>query len=400
MLAENLIVIVIDGLQTGYLAPYGNAWVPTPTWCELASQSLLLEWNYVDSSDLASTYQAYWSGLPAISSGGWRTADRLMRRLDEAGIKAFCVTDRREIGDWGMRHARYSLVETADMGDVGARTDSWEETSAARWAMMAAEIPARAPSRFFTWIHCDALARQWQAPLAWRERFRDEEDPPPPTFLDPPQGRIDSDADPDELLDYSHAYAAELMLCDAYLSLILEAIQQSKQADSTAILVTAPRGYALGDHRWLGIDVPALYGELLHTPALLRLPDGQHRLERRTGIFQACDLYATCLEVLGIANDSHWSRSWCSAEPAPDRAVAVSDAGRCLRTPAWLASWHNGQPFELYVKPDDRWEANDVAARRRDVEDLAQQALDDFLAAAQVGKRDACGPLAQGLREV
>ena len=46
------------------------------------------------------------------------------------------------------------------------------------------------------------------------------------------------------------------------------------------------------------------------------------------------------------------------------RAVSVSPTQSALRTPAWFL--HQGttdDPPKLFVKPDDRWEVNDVANR-------------------------------------
>jgi len=49
------------------------------------------------------------------------------------------------------------------------------------------------------------------------------------------------------------------------------------------------------------------------------------------------------------------------------RAVAVGPAQRSLRTPAWFLHQPTTHPPQLYVKPDDRWETNDVANRCPDI---------------------------------
>jgi hypothetical protein len=55
-------------------------------------------------------------------------------------------------------------------------------------------------------------------------------------------------------------------------------------------------------------------------------------------------------------------------EPVPLRQMAVATASgqRAIRTPAWLLreSQASGQTRrELFAKPDDRWEVNEISSR-------------------------------------
>ena len=57
-----------------------------------------------------------------------------------------------------------------------------------------------------------------------------------------------------------------------------------------------------------------------------------------------------------------------------DRLCVVGHgAQRAIRTPAWYLR-AGGQP-QLFVKPDDRWEINDVVSRCPDIVDGLQAAL-------------------------
>ena len=38
-----------------------------------------------------------------------------------------------------------------------------------------------------------------------------------------------------------------------------------------------------------------------------------------------------------------------------------------ILTPAWFALTTGGGDLRLYVKPDDRWESNEIASRRNDI---------------------------------
>mgnify|MGYP006198526789 CR=1 FL=1 len=83
---------------------------------------------------------------------------------------------------------------------------------------------------------------------------------------------------------------------------------------------------------------------------------------------------------------------WLYAEPGRLREAVIASSGdgeRVIRTPAWLMK--QADLIELYAKPDDRWESNDVANRCPDiVEQLGKQfeaihSLDPLLVAEESG---------------
>jgi hypothetical protein len=85
------------------------------------------------------------------------------------------------------------------------------------------------------------------------------------------------------------------------------------------------------------------------------------------------DLGATLLAWVGLAGDvRHTAGVDLRDEISKARKYVVSRGAageQSLRTDAWFlrkvgsASESNAPAVELYVKPDDRWEANDVADR-------------------------------------
>src|SRR5687767_11396436 len=91
---RSAIVLVADRLGAGYLGPYGNTWLPTPTFNALAAESLLVEFALADSPDLAAVYRSYWSGRHALDARD--AADEgssLGEQLSAAGIAATLLTD-------------------------------------------------------------------------------------------------------------------------------------------------------------------------------------------------------------------------------------------------------------------------------------------------------------------
>jgi hypothetical protein len=99
------------------------------------------------------------------------------------------------------------------------------------------------------------------------------------------------------------------------------------------------------------------------------------------------------------------------------RACAVSESERAIRTPSWfLRAAGTGldsaqgagtqlttvqpEPSELFVKPDDRWDVNNVADRCPDIVAQMQEQLASFQQAAISGAEDQLAPLPSCLNHV
>jgi hypothetical protein len=179
----------------------------------------------------------------------------------------------------------------------------------------------------------------------------------------------------------------------------------------------------LGEHRRIGPCDEALFGELLHVPLFVRFPDRSAAAQRTQALVEPADLWAAlwkCLlgtpisrldqgppisrldpvdrqspdwrssanadREIGVPDsreigvpDSPTALSWLpiiaqeEAAPRHDRlCMAGLNNERAIRTPAWfLRAAGEG---ELYVKPDDRWEVNNVSNRCLEIVESLQQA--------------------------
>ena len=88
-----------------------------------------------------------------------------------------------------------------------------------------------------------------------------------------------------------------------------------------------------------------------------------------------------------------WRR--CNSAMFRDRLCMAGDGGRAIRTPAWFL--RTGEQPELFAKPDDRWEVNDVASLCPEVVECLQDALAQFEAALPAGRTADLPPLADVL---
>jgi hypothetical protein len=81
--------------------------------------------------------------------------------------------------------------------------------------------------------------------------------------------------------------------------------------------------------------------------------------------------------------------------PWRDRAATIAPAAQALRTPAWLLVQPQDGHHELFAKPDDRWEANEVANRCREAVEQLSTAWIELQQAAQNPQTAQLSPLSE-----
>ena len=159
----------------------------------------------------------------------------------------------------------------------------------------------------------------------------------------------------------------------------------------------------MGEHLRLGPCDEALHGELVHVPLLWRFPDRLGAMGRSQALVEPADLWATILDYWGISRGPH-SPTGISLMPlvreepvAARQRLVVAGRGqeRAIRTPAWYL--RKTESPELYAKPDDLWEVNDVAVRCQEVVDGLLDAADQFEQAIYGGNAGELPPLSEVL---
>jgi hypothetical protein len=188
--------------------------------------------------------------------------------------------------------------------------------------------------------------------------------------------------------------------------MLVDALDEHPLATEMLLIVTSPRGYPLGEHRRIGSCDAALYGELLHVPLLVRFPHGEHAMMRSRRILQPHEVFSI------VANTCGWTsqnKSQLVTElegelsQGPAAAYVSGSQQRAIRTPAWFmrdSESVHGVQRELFVKPDDRCEANEVSSRCGEVVDVLAAAMDGFESAARQGRLADTPPLAEVLCDI
>jgi arylsulfatase A-like enzyme len=402
---RSAIVVVIDRLGAGFLGPYGNTWLDTPHFNRLASESLLFETAIADAGELPLAYRAWWTGRHALESAN-ESGLVLPKLAANAGLHTSLFTDERAVAE-----QRIAVPFTERSGlwfeAPGHAASELEETSLGKFFLEAIKEIREVRAPALVWLHCRGMCGPWDAPSALRQQFADEDDPLPPDFVEPPERHLSENFDPDELLGLVHAYAGQVALADACLGLLLDAIDESVLANSALVAVTSPRGYPLGEHRRVGGS--DLFGELVHVPLIVRVPGEQQNALRVQGLVQPPDMFATISEWLGLPSgpQTTFAQSLLPAsrgEPLARRQLAYSAGAtqRLVRTPAWLlreAVVDGEARRQLYAKPDDRWEANEVSARCGPLAEQLAAAGDAFRQGAAAGTLAELPPLDDALLE-
>lgn len=408
-----LIVLSLDALSAGALGCYGNDWVGTPAIDALAAESLLFDFALTDVPTV-DALRSFWSGNSAAARkrGAAAPADLLPKLWNSAGKHSLLFTDDRSILTF-REAAAFDEQISMNAPDEPTIVADLAETHLASFFAQAAEAIAEfseSESPGLIWLHGGSLATCWDAPLEYRHRYRDEDDPPPPDLAEPPATFLPAgeEYDPDELLGLRRAYAGQVAALDELLETFLGFLSEQGLLHEAHFLLLAPRGFGLGEHGLIGFPPEAgtgnaLHEEYLHVPWIWRFPDSLAANDRRaaehlSGLDQPADLLPTVWSLLGLARSTEVSDGVDHAlqddNTDQDRrvlALSLSADGQAaaIRSRAWhLNRPFDEQPADLFAKPDDRWEMNNVADRCPEIveqlDGLAQQLLEGSLAPAEV----------------
>lgn len=392
----NAICLVVDRLHAGHLGAYGNSWIETPATDRLASRAFTFDSVLIDSPELANLYRSYWQGWHALCPMQ-PPEDRpsLAAMLREAGVHTALLTDERAVGGHPLAMDFDELIEI-DPPWQPQEAPEIEETHLAKCFVQVIDWLQSAREPFLLWCHLAGLGTTWDAPLEFRRSYWEPGDPQPPGSAEVPDLMLSADHDPDELLGISQAYSGQVSLLDTCLGALIDDFDGSPAAMETLLVLTSSRGFPLGEHRRVGACDEALYAELVHVPLMLRSADLYGATDRSRALVEPADLWATLLEWYGVSDrpPTPSARSLLpivrhEVEALRDRlCIAGNGTDRAIRTPAWYLRLAAG-PFggtcscpadgmELFAKPDDRWEVNNVSDRCHEVVECLQDVLHQY----------------------
>lgn len=413
---RSAIVLVIDRLGAAHLGPYGNTLFPTPGFNRLATTAWLCERTITDSPVLEEVYRSWFSGRHVLCPPA-ALESSLCRRLSALGVESTLFTDDPEVSALAPALGFDHFSELPATPPEEPAEEIAETQMAFFFGELIDEIERLSGSHLL-WAHASGLAGPWDAPLELREELVAEDDAPPLETVEPPSGVWVEEEEAEERWPLVCTHAAQIMTLDACLEALLAALPADETEQETLLIVTAPRGYPLGEHGEVGEAATSLHEELVHVPFFVRMPGGAGAAARATILSQPADLTATLLawfggELPGGGGSRNLLPSItgqaAANEPAPhQRAVAAREEFAVLHTPLWC--WQAELPGsiveegaaaepegKLFVKPDDRWEVNEVASRCPDIARRMHAELARFAELADAGRLDELPPLPEEL---
>jgi arylsulfatase A-like enzyme len=347
----SVVTLVIDHLPASLLGPYGNTMIETVSFNRLASESLLFDFAFADSLDLRTTYRRLWSGI-------------------ESDAEWILITDDSEVASLGQANFdRIVLIEQPVTGQMAASPATTQLANF--FAQASAWIAEELEAGQFCWIHSRGLAGDWDAPYETRQKFAGEEDPLPPRFVSSPHRHLDiRQLDPDELLGYQQAAAAQVVVLDDCLGVLLDQLNEIENDIPHLFVCTSLRGCGLGEHGLVGVE-HQLHSEAVHVPMMIRFPGRIQISEDRIGrssSLTSLKVLAPILQAWLNENAMELSQIMKQVDQIhPDKQAEIitiiNEEFEMIQTHAWKLIRQQNGTIRLYAKPDDRWEINDVSDR-------------------------------------
>jgi arylsulfatase A-like enzyme len=404
---RNILVVAVDGLRASALGAYGNTAYETPALDQLAAESFLFDACFAPTAELPAIYRALWQSVHPLRTSEYAARmPTLPNVLAEQHYSSTLVTDAAEVASCASAAGFGEYVQVS--GDIAERVDEISQTALARLFAAACDaVPATGDVPRLVWVHSRGMYGPWDAPVVLQQSLLDEGDPRPLNDVVPPDVSIGAQDDPDTAFRCGVAYAAQVMVLDACWAALSDALAAT--GEEWLLMLLGVRGYALGEHARVGGVDRRLHAEQLHVPWIVRSPDGAGRLARTRRLMSPLDLFPTLLPQtdLGPGNRSmrYDGRSVVplletTICPWRDALLSTSEGEfLAFRTPGWSLQCNvPSRTAQLFVRPDDRWEANDIAALCPDVVEALTLVAEDACARIQQGEPVPEEPLADHLR--
>jgi arylsulfatase A-like enzyme len=167
--------------------------------------------------------------------------------------------------------------------------------------------------QWFCFVDSFDVHEPFHAPEPYASMYIDEDPTDPELTNWPFYGPVDEGQS--ELSDREQAfvraqYAGKVTMVDRWFGRVLDALDREGYWEDTTVIVTSDHGFMLGDHGWMGKNLPPVYDVIAHTPLMVWQPDSPKTGERVEALSSAVDLYGTMLDAAGVdAPDHRHSRS-------------------------------------------------------------------------------------------
>lgn len=393
----NLVVVLIDTLRADALGAWGETSGSTPHLDQLARQSVRFSELYAPAPWTLPSVVSLLTGLqPQRHGAGQRVGGFVPTGLaDEAQTLAEVLA----AGGF-VTTGIYNNIYVNPAFGTGQGFDSWtwlERPDAELAERAVAELAALRDDRFFLYLHlfdphnpyeptppdCAQVALTtapgYRGPLGCYSDRRPGLPQPLPT--DRPWVR--------------GLYQAEVAGADRAVGRLLAGLDELGLRENTVVLVVSDHGEELwermpqlyaGNYRPDADHGHSLYRELLHVPALLRVPG--RGAETLSGLAETVDLFPTVLATLGVTAPPTDGRDLLAAAEPAGRERRVVIAGTLLQGPDRWSVQRGGWKLVVPLDPRLRPELFDLTADPGESRNLAAAHPDIVTGLRELGQRE------------
>jgi arylsulfatase A-like enzyme len=341
----NTIFILVDTVRRDHLGCYGNPWIQSPAFDQLAAEGVAFDNAYLGSYPCMPARRDIWTGRYEFPWRGWGPLE-----VDDAELGALMTQHDRTsmvISDhfhmWEKGSGNYFFGFAGIEFIRGQENDMWitDPTIRIDYPTDPQRLAAHAKKGSFERYRRNTAhfktESDWFAPrvfgkamdwldVNWSHKdfflliecFDPHEpfDPPHPyrRLYNPGYEGADiiwptygwsHDLTDDELTNIRSLYAGQLTHTDKWLGYLLDKVRALGLMDNTMIVLTTDHGHMFGEHGiigkpWTELSDSNMYQEVAHIPLIIYHPEQSAAGKRLSHLVQPVDFYPTILETLGI----------------------------------------------------------------------------------------------------
>ena len=364
---KNVILVSIDTLRADHLGCYGHPFVKSPNIDAFAREGLLFT-NHVSAapSTLASHTSLMTGTYPhthGVPKNGHTVSDEnimLAEMLKEAGFATAAIIGAYPLDpifnfDQGfdyrdVEYDHFAGPKHQERTESERRGDHVTE-AALKWldgAFLANSGPNSKPERLFMFVHYFDVHWPYEAPPPYGGMYRQDKLPLDGSMATIKQAwKLNLQGDRERLKQVAqvlHAeYCAEITYCDHQLGLLLDGLKSRNLYENSLIIVTADHGETMLEHANAINHGMSVFDTEIHTPLLVRLPDGRFGGQRVDRLVSSIDVVPTILHLLDLPEHNRlegYSFAGLINGPLPPREPVFAEA-----TQPWWEDKYDNDPI-------------------------------------------------------
>jgi len=392
--SKSAVVLSLDGLRPSVLGPYGNTWFETTHFNQLGAESQLFENCVAGCPNPDNPFRDLLLGSHAVQAKPENP--HLIDLVNQGDQETILITSNSAaIGD--LTNDRFDQVIEVNLPEPKSLAIDFESTQLAVFFAEVIQVIERIDSPTLLWLDCNSLVTAWDAPYEYRMHLADEDDPEPPKIFVPPDLEFNpATDDPDQLLGFQQAYGAQVGLLDQFLGVLMEQLDSTAWSREALFCLVSHRGYPLGEHGVVGFYRPVLHSELIHTPMFFRWPELRKSGMRSQSLVQPSLVYPALADWFGcLESQPDFDRQMVPTLNEHEAVISVCQSEyanyEAIQTHGW--KFIRGSKQQLYVRPDDCWEVNEVSNLCRAIVEELDALLSQGIVRLEAGQPVLAEPL-------